>query len=207
MRFEIKYSRILTVSYSSTIIQDVISYCRSNTSFAAAYFYFDFRDPAKQRAENLVRSLIKQFSVQCTGIPGPLEALYFQIQDGSRQTTVEALVSTLRDIMQTFQHTYIVLDALDECSEREDLLNLIEEIIDWKIETLHLLATSRKEQDIDDCLSSRVSNEINIQSSLVDADIRVHVRDQLRKDRKLKKWSPAAQSEIETALVDGAHGM
>jgi len=161
----------------------------------------------KQRYENLVRSLVDQLYTQCTNTPEVLENLYSRNRDGAWQPTTEALVAALRDIVYRFQHTYIVLDALDECSERGELLSLIEEIIDWKIETLHLLATSRKEQDIDDCLSSRVSNEIDIQSTLVDADIRVHVRDQLRKDRKLKKWPPDAQAEIETALVDAAHGM
>ena len=102
---------------------------------------------------------------------------------------------------------YIIVDALDECSERETLLSLIEEIVDWKLNTLHILATSRKERDIDDCLSSLVSNEINIQSTLVDADIRIHVHDKLRNDRKLKKWQASAQAEIEAALVGGAHGM
>jgi hypothetical protein len=77
---------------------------------------------------------------------------------------------------------YIIVDALDECSEREELLVLIEDIIDWKLTTLHTLATSRKEQDIEDCLSTLVSNEIDIQSTLVDADIRVHVRERLRND-------------------------
>ena len=198
---------IFTVSYSSTIVQDLVAYCQSNPSFAIAYFYFDFHDSMKQRYENLVRSLVDQLYTQCTNTPEVLENLYSRNRDGAWQPTTEALVAALRDIVYRFQHTYIVLDALDECSERGELLSLIEEIIDWKIETLHLLATSRKEQDIDDCLSSRVSNEIDIQSTLVDADIRVHVRDQLRKDRKLKKWSPDAQAEIETALVDGAHGM
>ena len=116
-------------------------------------------------------------------------------------------MAALRDIVQTFRHTYIVIDALDECSEREELLILIDEIIDWKLDTLHILATSRKEQDIDDCLSSRISDEIDIQSTLVDADIRIHVREKLQNDPRLKKWSADAQEEIETAVVDGAHGM
>jgi len=145
--------------------------------------------------------------MQWTCLPGPLETLYFQIQNDEGQTTVEALVATLRDIVQTFQHAYIILDALDECSEREEILSLIEEIVDWKLHRLHILATSRKEQDIEDCLSSRVSNEISIQGKHLDADIRIHVREKLRRDRKLRKWSPDAQFEIETTLGDNAHGM
>jgi len=198
---------IVTIFYSSTIIQDVIDHCQSNPLFATAYFYFDFHDSAKQRHENLVRSLIEQFSNQSASTPDALENLYSRHQNGSRQPSADSLMSTLQDILQGFQQAYIVLDALDECSERDDLLSLIEEIVGWKLGTLHILATSRKEQEIEDCLSSLVSNQINIQSTVVDADIRIHVRDRLQKDRKLRKWSAEAQLEIEAALVDGAHGM
>jgi len=182
-------------------------HCQSDPAFAFGYFYFDFRDPAKQRYENLVRSLIEQLSDQSSGTPEALRTLYSQNQDGARQPTVKVLVETLRGIIRGFKQTYIIVDALDECSEREKLLVLIGDIIDWKIGTLHILATSRKEQDIEDYLSSLISDEINIQSTFVDADIQVHVRERLRNDRRLRKWSVDAQLEIETALVDGAHGM
>jgi len=197
----------VTVFDSSTIIEDIVCHCRSNPSFAFAYFYFDFHDSAKQRYENLVRSLIEQFSAQCASAPEALENLYSRSQDGARQPTADALVATLRDIVCGFRHTYIAIDALDECSEREELLCLIEEIANWKIDTLHILATSRKEQDIEHCLSPIVSNQIDIQSTLVDADIRIYIRERLQSDRRLRKWSADAWLEIETALMDGAHGM
>ena len=154
-----------------------------------------------------MRSLIEQFSAQCTSNPEALETIYSHNLEGARQPSASALMGTLRDILQGFGNTYIIVDALDECLEREKLLGLIEDIAGWKISTLHILATSRKEQDIEDCLSSIVSSQINIQSSLVNADIRIHVRDRLRKDRKLQKWSAHAQAEIEAALIANAHGM
>src|ERR1700727_936745 len=126
-----------------------MGYCQSDPAFALGYFYFDFRDPAKQGYENLVRSLIEQFAGRGTGTPESLRTLFSQHRDGARQPTVKVLVEALREIVCGFQQTYIIVDALDECSEREKLLVLIEDIMGWKLSTLHILATSRKEQDIE----------------------------------------------------------
>ena len=182
-------------------------HCRQEPLLAIAYFYFDFNDREKQRHENLIRSLIMQFSTQCTSSSDALTSLYFQCHDGEQQPTATTLLTTLRHIIGGFQHAYIILDALDECTERGDLLTIIGEMVDWKLDNLHLLMTSRKERDIEDCLESQVSCQINIQQGVVDADIHIHICERLQNDTKLKKWPMKVQEEIETVLMEGAHGM
>jgi hypothetical protein len=190
---------------SSTIIQDLTSHCDSNSS--VAYFYFDFHDSAKQRYEILVRSLITQLSDQSVGTPEALEILFSSCQDGKRQPTVNALVTTLQSILRSFRESYIVIDALDECTSREELLGLIQEIVGWNMNTLHFLVTSRKEREIEDGLKGHVSSQINIQSSLVATDIQIYVHEKLRLDPKWQKWPEKVRAEIEATLMDGAHGM
>ena len=110
-------------------------------------------------------------------------------------------------MLQGFQHSHVILDALDECRQREDLLLLIEEVMSWKLGNLHLLATSRKEEDISDYLDPLVTDQICIQSALVEADIRVHIQERLQNDRNLKKWPANVKDEIESTLISGANGM
>jgi len=50
-----------------------------------------------------------------------LENLCSQCQYVMQQPTMDALVGTLHDIIHTFPHMYIVIDALHECSEREEV--------------------------------------------------------------------------------------
>jgi hypothetical protein len=73
---------------------------------------------------------------------------------------------------------------------------------------LHILATSRREKDIEEWLEPLVNDQekICIQSALVNDDIRTYVHEKLQTDRKLK-WSAKVQEEIEKSLMDGAHGM
>ena len=114
---------------------------------------------------------------------------------------------TLKDIVKGFERVYVILDALDECEDREQFLGLIEEIRDWKVGKLNMLATGRAERDIEDGIGPHVSARINLHSWQVNADIQTHIRERLENDPKLKKWSAKVHGEIEAVLMEGAHGM
>lgn len=145
--------------------------------------------------------------MQSEKIPGSLDLLFACNQDGGQQPTTKALQSTLQHILGDFQQVFIILDALDECKEREELLGLMEDILNWKLDKLHVLATSRRERDIEESLEPLVTGQICIQSVLVNADIHTHICDRLQNDLKLKKWPANVQTEIEKTLMDGANGM
>ena len=191
----------------STIIQKVIETYMTKPAIAVVYFYFDFNDRSKQRSDSLVRSLLTQLLAQCPSLPGCLESAYSRSQDGQQQPTTETLTSLLHQVLQGFGHTYLFFDALDECVDRDELHSLIMEITQWNISTLHMLATSRREKDIEDALQPLVTCQICIQSAVVDTDIRVYILDRLSNDLKLKKWPTEAKREIEKALMVGANGM
>ena len=78
-------------------------------------------------------------------------------------------------------NTYILLDALDECINREDVLQFVEALMGWGIHDLHVLATSRKKNDIDTFLEPLVPCQLDIQSALVGPDSRLHIPENLIK--------------------------
>ena len=172
-----------------------------------AYFYFDFQNREKQQCQNLLRSLITQLSDHATHIPEALDRLYSACQSNRRDIDQDDLITTLQHIVQEPREAYMIIDALDECTEREALLELIEEILGWKISTLHILVTSRKEREIEDSLMPLSWRTVDLQEAVVTGDIKMHVRDRLQNDPKLKKWPIKVQAEIEAALTEGAHGM
>ena len=198
---------MLITDCSSTIIEDVLRHCQSDPTFVIAYFYFDFSDTLKQSSESLVRSLITQLSSQSSSCPEALKSLYSENLNGHRQPTTEDLMVILKYIVGSFQHVYVVIDALDECRDQEQLLPLIEEIVEWKLGNMHILVTSRHERDIEDCIGPLVSAQINLHSVQVNADIHTHLQERLKNDSKLKKWPAKVHGQIEAALMDGAHRM
>ncbi len=193
---------------SSAIIQETITYCGSRSKSVVLYFYFDFNDTEKQLHEQMIRSLISQLFVHCATVPSVLEMLYSSCMDGERQPSAENLLTALHQIMASFEETHIILDALDECGDRPELLMDLQDIFDWKDVNCRMLVISRREKDIEDGLMSSIkqAGTLCIHSALIDADIRQYIHDRLQSDRELKKWQKE-QFEIEDALMHKASGM
>ena len=194
---------------SSTILKNVLGQYSNKSNSAVLFFYFDFNTPEKQRHEKMIRSLICQLSQHCES--SVLQNLYSSCSNGGRQPPGDVLLDTLHQMMTPLGDTYMILDALDECEDRPELLMNLEHIISWEDVSLHVLVTSRREIDIDEALTSFSSsqNRISIQSTSVNADIRIYVHDRLQADRKLKRWQKDLnmQREIEDTLISKAHGM
>ena len=196
---------------SSTIISEILQKYHLRSETSVAYFYFDFNELAKQKSDEMIRSLITQLSRQSTKDPKKLKLLFSFCNNGQRQPDTTDLLIVLKDILKGFNKAYVVLDALDECSDRQQLLEGIEEIQRWELPQLHMLLTSRQLPDIQEVLGLWTSsqNRIHIQSKLVDADILNYVHERLQNDRELKRWrnKPQVQEEIKTTLMKKADGM
>ncbi|KAF8489409.1 hypothetical protein JB92DRAFT_2820030 [Gautieria morchelliformis] len=190
----------------STIIEDVSRRCQSDPSVAFVYFYFDFRS-SDTRPNDALRSSIKQLSLRRAAIPVALAKLFEANKEGQRAPTPEQLMATLKAIIGTFQNVYIIFDALDECPQRDELLTMLREIHGWGLDTIHMLASSRRERDIEETLDTLVSHQIPMDACLVDDDIRTHVCKTLDHDIKFRRCSPEEKQLIESTLINGAHGM
>ncbi|KAF8493152.1 hypothetical protein JB92DRAFT_1208461 [Gautieria morchelliformis] len=192
----------------STIVEDLSHHCRSDTSLAMAFFYFDFNNKDTP-PDAVLRSLIEQLSMQCASNPPCSGSLFSKNEQGHRHQapSQEDLMSTLKTIIRSFQAVYIVFDALDECPERSRFLKVLREDHDWKLDTMHLLATSRKEGDIQKALSGLVSHEVLMDETLVNGDIRVYVSRRLVEDVEFSMYSAHEKEMVKTTLTQRAHGM
>ena len=114
--------------------------------------------------------------------------------------------------LEGLEDVFVVADALDECPkdnvEREELFRIFETIHGWTNSSLHLLATSRRETDIESTLNPLLSlPAIPIGDDQVDADIRIYVRSELEALSKHKRWPRDLVIEVDETLVRGATGM
>jgi hypothetical protein len=75
----------------------------------------------------------------------PIQTLYDQHHGGFQEPSHGALLDTVHTTFNEAKPIYLVIDAIDECSERAEILEIIEEICDWMLDNLHTLATSRRE--------------------------------------------------------------
>jgi hypothetical protein len=113
--------------------------------------------------------------------------------------------------MQQFAHVYLVFDALDEFTQRPELMDILKTVAEWELGNVHLLVTSRKEWDIENSLRTYVQEQeiVNLRRDVVDRDILRYVRLRLSDDTGLAKWNKdaATRQDIENTLMCGAHGM
>src|SRR5882757_3554848 len=112
-----------------------------------AYYYFDFRDFKKQDCHGLLSSLVSQLSAKSDSWSNVVSQLYTDHTRGIRKPDMDALKKCMTDMLGLPGQgpVYIIVDALDECpnssgtpSAREELLDLIEELVDLKLPNVHL---------------------------------------------------------------------
>ena len=198
---------MLTQPLSSTVIQHVANHCKENVGFALAYFYFNFTDPVKQKASSLIGSFLTQLSFQLPVCPDILLKLHSECHGGSQQASTAKLMKALKSIIGYFHHVYFIIDAPDECSDQDELLAIFTEIADWKLHNSHVLATSQRERYIEERLTRIVSSHTNLDSDIVDEDIRCYLRTTLVKDLRFRIWTAAEHQEMEDTMMEHANGM
>ena len=188
------------------MLQHILHYKESQLDTAVGYFYFDFNDVEKQSSKKAVRSLLFQIALQTSECLQDLESLYQKHENGQQQPADNVIQSLFCDKIAQIEHVYIILDALDECKNREPFLEFHHKLTDIN-GGFRILATSRREKDIENLLSTITDYNINIESAIVDRDIFVYVRDRLVTDLRLRKWPLAVHEEIKTILMEKAGGM
>ncbi|KAJ7445338.1 ankyrin repeat-containing domain protein [Mycena latifolia] len=170
-----------------------------------AFFYFDTNNPEQRTVTQFLCSLVTQLSVQARQPDKTLTALWTSHASGQHLPSDSALVSeALIPLLKGFtEPLYILLDALDECSERDLLLRLITEIVDLKLSNVHLLLTSRPEvprgthlvqRAVSVSLEGCVDHDIESYAMEILSNLKVQLTD----DRK---------GEITRALLERGGGM
>jgi DNA replication protein DnaC len=193
----------------STVIEQVNELCAVKSRHQLAYYYFDFSDRDKQTFVGILRSMITQLCVGMDEAPDELIKLYHQCGDGTKQPRKESLIETFISAMAWTNRTYVIMDALDECAEQEELLTFLSQLLDKDFTPfdVRVLVTSRKEHCITEELGHSIDTRINLEGQGIDHDIEVYVLKRVERDKSLRKWPDAIQLEIRDALVNGAHGM
>ena len=203
---------------SSTIIEDIATMCQTGQA-SMCYFYFDFRDINKQHWHNLVRSLLTQLSTRSAPRCDILSHLYANHDKGTRQPSDVFLAKCLKEMLTIPDQnpTYIIIDALDECSNssgipssRERVLLLIKELVELRLPNLHICVTSRPETDIRDVLGSLTAQQVCIhEQSGQRQDIMNYVRSVVYSDSEpiMRRWRTEEKELVIETLSERADGM
>ncbi|KAI9438139.1 hypothetical protein H4582DRAFT_1772108, partial [Lactarius indigo] len=202
----------------SSVIQDIMAVCEAGSAIMA-YFYFDFRDLKKQSRRDLLLSLVSQLSTRSIPYCDILHYVYKTHENGTRQPSDETLKACLKEMLTLPGQgpIFIVLDALDECpdssgipSPRDEVLQLVKELVDLHLEGLHICATSRPEVDIRAVLEPLAFRSVSLHNqSGQKSDIADYVRNVVNSPSSaaMRRWRGDDKKLVIETLTERADGM
>jgi hypothetical protein len=202
--------------FRSAIVQDIEGMHAVGLA-TLAYYYFDFRDVKKQDCYGLLSSLISQLSAESDSCFNVLSQLYLGHGRGIRKPDIDALKNCMTDMLSLPGQApiYIIVDALDECpnllgtpSAREEVLELIEELVTLKLPNVHLCVASRPEMDIRIELEHLTSLKISLHDeSGQQEDINEYIKSVVCSDRYMRRWKDEDKQLVIETLSNKADGM
>lgn len=114
-------------------------------------------------------------------------------------------------LSQDVGQTVIKLDTLDECCERELLIEIINDIRQHELQKTHICLTSQSFPYVEEWSEALVLSvdRVEVGGALVDSDILAYIKEKLQSDQGLKRWKKLhkVQDDIGTTLMDKAGGM
>ena len=191
---------------SSSIIDKLPQPTRS---LGMAYFFFDGRDGQTelQLHSKLIRSLVYQLTdTRHGGIPVYLAELHKKC--GVQQPSDDQLQDILRHILNGLSGAYIVIDALDECTDRQKTLDWVNELVahtDRNVgKRLHIVVTSRPERDIEKVFGALDQHSIDVGETTANQDIVKYLEHQM--GAQFQDYDEITRNKIESSLRAHAEG-
>jgi len=210
----------LPISFvSCKIIQDIAAMCRAGQA-SMAYFDFDFRDINKQHLHDLIPSLLCQLSAYSRSCRTILADLYEDHDSGRTQPSDLALVDCLKHMLFSLRNRgpiYLVMDALDECpdtsgipSPRARVLQLVKELVELRLSSLHICVTSRPEVDIRNVLEPLTSLRLSLHDQIGQKwEIWNYIESIVYSDSEpcMRNWEAEHKKLVTETLSEGAGGV
>ena len=182
-----------------------------------SFFYCDFREEQKKECRGLLSSLLVQLCYQSDAYCSVLFEFYLAHGRGSQHASDSELMRCLTNLLGVpGQPTvYVIIDALDECpvttgfpSPREQVLEVVKELVGLQIPNLRICVTSRPEADIEPILGPLAFRSVCLHSEGGQAkDIAEYIKFAVSTDPKMRIWRKADREHVIEVLTAKAGGM
>lgn len=200
-----------TVLASSTI--QYLKHELQSDEVGLAYFYCDYKDPLKQEPSVVLRTLLSQLSNQNITVFQNVQNFFKEQYKDNRAAnatppSLDLIRSNFSSLLETsFHKVFIVIDAVDECHDRECILKAITAICDT-VEHIKILVSSREDPLINE--EFKDFPNLRMRPVHVSGDIESYVNATLSSriaSKKLKVKDVELQQQISETLVVKAEGM
>jgi hypothetical protein len=210
------------ISLTSSEIIHHVRNAHSAGPFSVAFFFFDFKDIAKQDSRALLSSLLIQLcdkSDHCFKILFDMCSIHGR---GTQQPSEGDLSQCLKNMLKVLGQDpiYLIVDALDECPNaskvlgvppsRQKVLEVVKELVELHLPNLHICVTSRFEFDIRNTLEKLARFKVSLHDQEEQKqDIAKYVRSVVYSNSEplMKKWKAEDKELVVETLSRRADGM
>ena len=170
-----------------------------------AYLYCNYKRQADQTTPNLAAAMLKQLVQDRPSITQPLSSLYDCHQVRRTRPSLDEMLSALRSVLGNYSKVYIVIDALDECRERDGTRSqLLKLCRDLQGQTdLRLMATSRHISDIVE--EFKDTPQVEVRAS--NGDVRRYVVGKIDRLARCVQRDSNLQELVQDKVVEAVDGM
>ncbi len=176
---------------SSAVIQDLTE----QGSISLAYFYCDFRDPAKRSVQNAISSLMIQLASQSDHRRAVLHTLYLNHGSDAQKPGLDTLIKCLKDMLSRPQGTtYIIIDGLDECLSTNpqgprDSVQLVQALVGLGRKDLRIFATNLHEDDIHSALEPLASQTVSLHENPEHLQAIIdYIKWRIQENSRMRRW-------------------
>jgi hypothetical protein len=188
---------------ASIAIDSLTTGFHTDPSVGIAYIYCNFRRQDEQTVDHFLAALLKQLA---ENQPPPAKTMTELSNRHKKKRTwplLEEISAALRSVTCAYSRVFIVIDALDECSD-ECRARLLSEAVRLQADCkVNILVTSRFIPETTDKFVNSISLEIRAR----DADVQSYLVGRLSQLPTFVRDDRHLQQEIATQIVDAASGM
>lgn len=168
--------------FRSIVVED-LKHALVEENRAFAFLYCNYKERAQQTFQNLISSLTRQLIQHRRTIPSELRRLHQCSLDKQTCPSRQELLGLLTIVGSEFSSLYIVIDALDECDDSEEIRSCLVSTLREALPRACFLVTSRFVPDIE----QQFENHPRLEITATEEDIRRYVSDQILRKPTLKR--------------------
>ncbi|KAF1808265.1 ankyrin [Eremomyces bilateralis CBS 781.70] len=189
----------------AAITIDRLSRTEASDDIGLAYIYCNYKSEASVDVSALLAALLQQLVQSRPTIDEPISSLYEKHTRRGTRPSLQEISTALQVTLKNFSSVYIVVDALDECPNKDGTRNhLLTKLKDTQQEAdLRLMVTSRFIPDIEAKLESTPILEIRARG----ADVKRFVRGQICRLPNCIQRDHQLQSIVEDKVIEAVDGM
>ena len=190
----------------SSMVIDHLTAAFGEPDVAVVGIYCDYNEFNQQSTPKYIASLLEQLLQKRSFVPVEVKKAFDVYSKKQSYPSLPEYIELLQMQMKSFNRVYVIIDALDECTQANGVRDDLFEGVMMLPKYASIMITSRYIPDIESLLEGALRLDIRAH----DDDVHLHVISRLKAEKNWArriKLDSGLQSRIASSVVERTHGM